>query len=101
MDALLPMPRKWPLEDTGKAPKEVVVDLDPRGVDHDNPGVEIIHRGKRESQTPISDSTRDGPSRPFERKIVDPTVSKRHNSVVSNVESAVSTNEFITERLCL
>jgi len=39
------------LEDTGKAPKEVVVDLGFRGVDQDNPGVEIIHRGKYKSLT--------------------------------------------------
>ncbi len=39
------------LEDTGKAPKEVVVDLGYRGVDDDNPDVEIIHRGKYKSLT--------------------------------------------------
>lgn len=37
------------LEGTGKAPKQVVVDLGYRGVDKDNPGVEIIHRGKHKS----------------------------------------------------
>lgn len=39
------------LEDTGKAPKEVIVDLGFRGVDQDNPGVQIIHRGKYKSLT--------------------------------------------------
>jgi IS5 family transposase len=39
------------LEDTGKAPKQVIVDLGYRGVDKDNPGVEIIHRGKYKSLT--------------------------------------------------
>lgn len=39
------------LEDTGKEPKEVVVDLGFRGVDQDNPGVQIIHRGKYKSLT--------------------------------------------------
>lgn len=39
------------LEDTGKQPKEVVVDLGFRGVDQDNPGVQIIHRGKYKSLT--------------------------------------------------
>jgi IS5 family transposase len=39
------------LEDTGKAPKEVIVDLGYRGVDKDNPGVQIIHRGKYKSLT--------------------------------------------------
>jgi IS5 family transposase len=34
------------LEDAGRVPKEVVVDLGFRGVDADNPSVEIIHRGK-------------------------------------------------------
>ena len=34
------------LEDIGKKPKEAVVDLGYRGVDDDNPGVKIIHRGK-------------------------------------------------------
>lgn len=34
------------LEDVGVSPQEAVVDLGFRGVDWDNPGVEIIHRGK-------------------------------------------------------
>ena len=37
------------LEDTGKTPQQVIVDLGYRGVDQDNPGVEIIHRGKFKS----------------------------------------------------
>ena len=39
------------LEDVGRTPKEVVVDLGFRGVDADNPNVEIIHRGKFKSLT--------------------------------------------------
>ena len=39
------------LEDTGKSPQQVIVDLGYRGVDHDNPTVEIIHRGKYKSLT--------------------------------------------------
>jgi IS5 family transposase len=39
------------LEDVGRAPKVVVVDLGFRGVDGDNPNVEIIHRGKFKSLT--------------------------------------------------
>ena len=39
------------LEDVGRTPKEVVVDLGFRGVDADNPTVEIIHRGKFKSLT--------------------------------------------------
>jgi IS5 family transposase len=39
------------LEDTGKAPKQVIVDLGYRGVDKENPTVEIIHRGKYKSLT--------------------------------------------------
>ena len=39
------------LEDVGRAPKEVVVDLGFRGVDRDNPNVQIIHRGKYKSLT--------------------------------------------------
>ena len=39
------------LEDAGREPKEVVVDLGFRGVDRDNPGIEIIHRGKYTSLT--------------------------------------------------
>lgn len=39
------------LEDVGRSPKEVVVDLGFRGVDRDNPRVEIIHRGKYKSLT--------------------------------------------------
>lgn len=39
------------LEDVGRTPKQVVVDLGYRGVDADNPGVEIIHRGRFKSMT--------------------------------------------------
>lgn len=39
------------LQDTGRAPKQVIVDLGYRGVDADNPGVQIIHRGKYRSLT--------------------------------------------------
>ena len=38
-------------EDVGKIPKQVVVDLGFRGVDHENPELEIIHRGKYKSLT--------------------------------------------------
>ena len=37
------------LQDTGRLPKQVIVDLGYRGVDADNPGVQIIHRGKYKS----------------------------------------------------
>ena len=37
------------LQDTGRVPKQVVVDLGYRGVDADNPSVQIIHRGKYKS----------------------------------------------------
>ncbi|URI11646.1 IS5 family transposase [Aquincola tertiaricarbonis] len=37
------------LQDTGRAPQQVIVDLGYRGVDADNPGVQIIHRGKYKS----------------------------------------------------
>ncbi|MET3518183.1 IS5 family transposase [Pseudacidovorax sp. 1753] len=40
-------------EDTGARLKEVVVDLGFRGVDADNPGVQIIHRGKFKSLTAL------------------------------------------------
>lgn len=39
------------LQDTGRTPKQVIVDLGYRGVDADNPGVQIIHRGKYKSLT--------------------------------------------------
>jgi IS5 family transposase len=39
------------LEDVGVRPRQVVVDLGYRGVDADNPGVAIIHRGKFKSLT--------------------------------------------------
>jgi IS5 family transposase len=39
------------LEDIGVVPKHAIVDLGFRGVDADNPGVEIIHRGKAKSLT--------------------------------------------------
>ncbi len=37
------------LQDLGQVPKQVIVDLGYRGVDADNPGVQIIHRGKYKS----------------------------------------------------
>ena len=39
------------LEDTGRSPQQVIVDLGYRGVDQDNPTVQIIHRGKYKSLT--------------------------------------------------
>ena len=39
------------LEDTGSMPQQVIADLGFRGVDADNPQVEIIHRGKYKSLT--------------------------------------------------
>ena len=41
------------LEDTGRTPKQVIVDLGYRGVDKDNPTVQIIHRGKYKSLTKL------------------------------------------------
>jgi len=38
-------------EDVGRKPKEVTVDLGFRGVDADNPGIDVIHRGKFKSLT--------------------------------------------------
>ena len=37
------------LQNLGRSPKEVIVDLGYRGVDADNPGVQLIHRGKYNS----------------------------------------------------
>ena len=39
------------LQDLGRSPKQVIVDLGYRGVDADNPGIQIIHRGKYKSLT--------------------------------------------------
>ena len=41
------------MQDVGRTPKEVIVDLGYRGVDADNPGVQIIHRGKYKSLTTL------------------------------------------------
>jgi IS5 family transposase len=41
------------LENVGRVPKQVVVDLGFRGVDADNPSVEIVHRGKLKSLTAL------------------------------------------------
>ena len=41
------------MQDLGRVPKQVVVDLGFRGVDADNPNVEIIHRGKYKSLTKV------------------------------------------------
>jgi IS5 family transposase len=37
------------LQDLGRSPTQVIVDLGFRGVDADNPGIEIIHRGRYKS----------------------------------------------------
>ncbi len=37
------------LQGTGRSPRQVIADLGYRGVDADNPGVQIIHRGKYKS----------------------------------------------------
>jgi IS5 family transposase len=37
------------LQDLGRSPKQVIVDLGYRGVDADNPGVQFIHRGNYKS----------------------------------------------------
>ena len=39
------------LQDLGREPRQVIVDRGYRGVDTDNPGVPIIHRGKSKSLT--------------------------------------------------
>ena len=39
------------LEDVGTRPRQAIVDLGYRGVDHDNPGIQIIHRGKYKTLT--------------------------------------------------
>jgi IS5 family transposase len=39
------------LQDLGRKPMQAIVDLGYRGVDADNPGVEIIHRGKYKTLT--------------------------------------------------
>jgi IS5 family transposase len=39
------------LQDLNRVPKQVVVDLGYRGVDADNPGIEIIHRGRYKTMT--------------------------------------------------
>jgi IS5 family transposase len=41
------------LQDTGRSPNQVIVDLGFRGVDADNPGVQIIHRGKYKTLTAL------------------------------------------------
>ena len=41
------------MQDVGRAPKQVIVDLGYRGVDADNPSVQIIHRGKYKSLTSL------------------------------------------------
>lgn len=41
------------LQDLGRTPKQVIVDLGYRGVDADNPGVQIIHRGKYKTLTAL------------------------------------------------
>lgn len=41
------------IEDVGRTPKRVVVDPGYRGVDVDNPGVEILHRGRFNSMTSL------------------------------------------------
>ena len=40
------------IADTGKSIKQAFVDLGYRGVDKDNPGVEVVHRGRIKSMQP-------------------------------------------------
>jgi IS5 family transposase len=56
------------LEDVGVVPKQAVVDLGYRGVDEDNPDIEIIHRGKHKSLT--------APQRRWlrQRQAIEPTI---------------------------
>jgi IS5 family transposase len=39
------------LQDLGRSPTQAIVDLGFRGVDADNPGVQIIHRGRYKTMT--------------------------------------------------
>ena len=39
------------LQDVGRRPREVIVDLAYRGVDKENPEVKILHRGRSKSMT--------------------------------------------------
>jgi transposase, IS5 family len=41
------------LQDRGRNPQQAIVDLGYRGVDADNPGVQIIHRGKHKTLTAL------------------------------------------------
>jgi transposase, IS5 family len=41
------------LQDLGRKPQQAIVDLGYRGVDADNPGVQIIHRGKHKTLTAL------------------------------------------------
>jgi IS5 family transposase len=41
------------LQDTGRSPNQAIVDLGFRGVDAENPGVQIIHRGKYKTLTAL------------------------------------------------
>ena len=48
------------LQDLGRSPKQAIVDLGFRGVDADNPGVEIIHRGRYKALAQASTGHRAG-----------------------------------------
>jgi len=39
------------LQDLGRSPKQAIVDMGFRGADDDNPGIEIIHRGRDQTLT--------------------------------------------------
>jgi transposase, IS5 family len=41
------------MQDVGRTPKQVIVDLGYRGVDGENPGVQVFHRGKYKSLTTL------------------------------------------------
>ena len=53
------------LADTGSTPKQVIADLGFRGVDADNPNVEIIHRGKYKSLTKSHSDAGSSADRPW------------------------------------
>ena len=41
------------LQDLGRKPKQAIVDMGYAGVDADNPGLEVIHRGKHKTLTAV------------------------------------------------
>jgi IS5 family transposase len=82
-------------EEVAASPKQVVVDLGYRAGDEDNPGIEIIHRGKIKS---LSKTQRRGLKR---RQAVEPTIGHlKHDNAMDRCWLKGQTGDALHAVLC-